>query len=288
MTRGNVPAGNKRFEIDINEGHYPNEVNTNIHNWSDITVVDGKKTHPSHSKSHPFGVEPNRSIQLEIPITTKKVRLSSKQDKHFHIGEFQIFNVNAAGYPNVLEDGATKAGLTNFAADPKTLIEVSGHFNPDKPRPLSVLTDGKSKSSWISPRDGEKWIEFTFDSPKTIGCIQFSNGWNGKHGWTALLTNYKVEYDNGSDWVEIGSFDLNAGEFNFASDFHVFGLEWNADELIFTVDGEEIRREKNTFCHTPSPIWLSLAIISWDGEITDAIDGTSMDVDYVRYYQKRK
>ena len=46
------PAVGKRFEIDINEGHYPDKVNTAIHNWSDITVKpDGKQTHPSFGKS---------------------------------------------------------------------------------------------------------------------------------------------------------------------------------------------------------------------------------------------
>lgn len=42
MTRGQDPTEGKRFEIDINEGHYPNEVNTNIHNWTDVkTNADG-------------------------------------------------------------------------------------------------------------------------------------------------------------------------------------------------------------------------------------------------------
>lgn len=31
MTRDKVQT---KFEIDINEGHYPNEVNMNLHNWS--------------------------------------------------------------------------------------------------------------------------------------------------------------------------------------------------------------------------------------------------------------
>jgi hypothetical protein len=35
-------------------------------------------------------------------------------------------------------------------------------------------------------------------------------------------------------------------------------------------------------------VWLSLAIIKWAGEVTDAIDGTVMEVDYVRVYEKKK
>jgi beta-glucanase (GH16 family) len=133
MTRHKTPPlKGKSFEIDINEGHYPSKINTNIHNWSDIKVVNGKKTHPSSSKSFSF-----------------------------------------------------------------------------------------------------------------------------------------------------------AGKHDFGRDFHTYGLEWNENELVFFLDGKAIRREKNSFCHSEAPIWLSLAIIGWGGKITDAIDGTFMEVDYVRVYQRK-
>lgn len=134
MTMGQQPSGKKAFEIDINEGHFPNEVNTNIHNHTDVTIVNGRKTHPSSSKSFAF-----------------------------------------------------KEG------------------NP-----------------------------------------------------------------------------------NFARDYQTYGLEWTERELVFYFNGREIRREKNDFCHQPAPVWLSLAIIGWGGKITDAIDGTFMEVDYVRIYQPRQ
>jgi beta-glucanase (GH16 family) len=127
-----APPGQKNFEIDINEGHFPNKLNTNIHNHSDTKVVNGKRTHPTAHKS------------------------------------------------------------------------------------------------------------FTFK------------------------------------------------EHDFAHDFHVFGFEWTEQELVWYLDGKEIRREKNVFCLSPASVWLSLAIIKWAGEVTDAIDGTAMEVDYVRVYEKKK
>jgi beta-glucanase (GH16 family) len=137
MTNTKPPEGKKSFEIDINEGHYPNKVNTNIHNHSDSIVVNGKKTHPTSSRSFSFG---------------------TKQEDN-------------------------------------------------KPAPA-----------------------------------------------------------------------------DFAKEFHTYGLAWSADELVFYMDGKELRREKNQFCHSPAPVWLSLAIIAWGGKVTDAIDGTFMEVDYVRVY----
>jgi beta-glucanase (GH16 family) len=130
-TGTNKIANGKFFEIDVNEGHYPNKVANNIHNHSDSTVVKGKRTHPSASRS------------------------------------------------------------------------------------------------------------FT----------------------------YKDQ--------------------DFARDFQVHGLEWNERELVFYLNGKEVRRVKNEFCYSPASVWLSLAVIPWGGKITDAIDGTAMEVDYVRIYRRK-
>ena len=130
-----APPGHKHFEIDINEGHFPSELATNIHNHSDVTVVNGKRTHPTSSRKYQF--------------------------------------------------------------------------------------------------------------------------------------------------------DTKHGEYDFARDFHVFGLQWTESELIFYLDGKKIRQEKNVFCRSAAAVWLSEAIIPWAGPVTDAIDGTAMEVDYVRVYQKK-
>lgn len=122
----------KRFEIDINEGHFPSEINMNIHNWSDVTNVDGK---PRHFSAHKSFTPPNK---------------------------------------------------------------------PD-----------------------------------------------------------------------------------LGKEFHLYGLLWTSEELVFFFDGQEIRREKNTFCHTPCPVWLSEAIIKWGGAVSDTIDQTYMEVDYVKVYKLR-
>ena len=133
MTRQDAPEPSigKRFEIDINEGHYPNKVNTAYHNWTDITIhPDGTRTHPSYGK------------------------------------------------------------------------------------------------------------EFTFEN------------------------------------------------YDFSKEYHLFGLEWTTDELIYYLDRKEIRREKNSICLSPVPVWLSLAILSWQ-DVTDKIDGTFMEIDYVRVYNRK-
>ena len=43
------------------------------------------------------------------------------------------------------------------------------------------------------------------------------------------------------------------------------------------------------FCFIPAPVYLSLAIIGYGaGPVTDAIDGTQMEVDYVRIYERKE
>jgi beta-glucanase (GH16 family) len=288
MTQGKVPAGKKAFEIDINEGHFPNEVNTNIHNWSDIKVVNGKKTHPSSSKSFSFGLRPDVSIQLEIPVKTRRVRLISNNGNHFHIGEFRIYNVNPAGYPQALSKTADKdkPSLVNFAREKGTRISASGSHKPGS-NTAPLLVDGDITKRWVTNIDGVKSVEFTLAGERQIGCVQFVQGWPDKGSWRGMMDNYRIEYHNGSKWVAMAQFDINQGNYNFARDYQTYGLEWSEKELIFYFNGKEIRREKNAFCHSPAPIWLSLAIIPWGGKITDAIHGTAMEVDYVRVYQRK-
>ena len=283
------PDKGKRFEIDINEGHYPNEINTNIHNWSDITTLpDGRRTHPSASKSFAFGLRPDVTIQLEIPVRTRRVRLVSNHSSHFHLGEFRIYNVNTAGYPDPFSPTADKdrPGLVNFARDPGVKIKASG-FYKDGPDTTAKLVDGDIHQRWITQAAGQKSVEFVFPEERTVGCVQFINGWSEKGNWKVMMDDYRVEYHDGQKWVSMAAFDIKEGAYNFARDFHIYGLDWTPEELVFYFNGREIRRAKNEFAHSPSPVWLSLAIIRWAGNITDAIDGTQMEVDYVRVYKRR-
>lgn len=98
------------------------------------------------------------------------------------------------------------------------------------------------------------------------------------------IINMNIHNWSGEHWSKSKKRTVEGA--NLADDFHTYGLEWNKDELIWYFDGKEIRREQNTICHGESSVWLSLAIIKWAGPVTDDIDGTSMDVDYVRVYQK--
>ena len=99
------------------------------------------------------------------------------------------------------------------------------------------------------------------------------------------MANMNIHNWSGKHWAK--SQKWKASGHNLSQEFHVYGLEWNKNELVWWFDGQEIRRETNAICHGPAPVFLSSAIIKWAGEVTDRIDGTAMDVDYVRIYQRR-
>jgi len=130
---------------------------------------------------------------------------------------------------------------------------------------------GTNNSFWLMTRDMPKDAPGQFEIDINEGHYPDEinmniHNWSGKH-WSKAI-HQKVE----------GA--------ALADEFHVYGLDWNKGELIWYYDGKEIRREANTLCHQEAPVLLSLAIIKWSGPVTDAIDGTSMDVDYVRVFQR--
>lgn len=73
-------------------------------------------------------------------------------------------------------------------------------------------------------------------------------------------------------------------DIDFSKDFHTFGLDWNEQTLDYYLDGEMIWSIPNTFAHQAAPIWFSLAVSQWAGDVTDAIDGTAAEVEYIRHF----
>ena len=281
MAGNDVPV---RFEIDINEGKYPNKVDMNIHNHTEvITKADGTKSHPSNPLSYSPGadnIKPAYSFPLEQEIKTKKIRLVSNNAAHFHIREFRVFS-KSASYPEPLNGNSST--LANLAKSAK--VTCSGTYPDDyEQRKQENSIDGTITTSWVSQKEGQKYLQLEWSQEIGIGCIQFVNGWQSGGNWNGLISDYKVEYWDGTIWINIASYNV-IDEGDFSNDFHVFALEWNSKELIWFLDSVEIRRESNVFCKYPAPVYLSSAIINWDGEVTDAIDGTSMDVDWVKIYQ---
>lgn len=271
--KNQTPAKGKIFEIDINEGHFPNEVNTNIHDSGNITIdTNGRKRHPTDAKSHIYGTQHKLNFPLENPVTTTKIRLVSNDHNYIHIRKFNVY------------DSVNTVERTNLVVDSGVSVSASGSRNNNTIAEKAL--DNNIKSSWTSQQNGTKWLELEWNSEQTVAEIEFFNGWDHNGSWDGLIGDFSLLYFSDGEWKTITELDVE-NEINFAQEYQTYGLEWNESEIIFYFNGEEIRRERNDFSHSLTPIWLSLAIIAWDGPVTDDIDGTSMKVDYVRYFKRK-
>lgn len=136
-----------------------------------------------------------------------------------------------------------------------------------------AAASGTNNSFWLMPEDAK---DFEIDI-------------NEGHYSSIVNTNvHHRSYTDNSGSYPTYSESFTYEYFDFSSEYHLFGLEWSENEMVFYLDRIEIRRVKNNFCFNPTPIWLSLAVIEWAGSVTDGINGTQMEVDYVRVYKSKK
>ena len=77
---------------------------------------------------------------------------------------------------------------------------------------------------------------------------------------------------------------------DYRDGFHIFSAEWTENEIVFYVDGREIRRHTTTYSNHPMQVYLSTAIMkeATEEELLKDVDGKAMEVEYVRVYQRKK
>lgn len=74
--------------------------------------------------------------------------------------------------------------------------------------------------------------------------------------------------------------------FRLADDFHVYGLEWNTEEIKYYIDGVLRHSQANTDWH--QPLYLNFdseTIPSWFGLPAAATLPSTFEIDYIRAYQ---
>ncbi len=276
----------KDLEIDINEGHYPNEINTNTH---DRRKLDSSQKNISNPKCFALGEtsSPEIKVQFNQPITTDKIRISTNHTGQVHIRDIGIYPEFDGAYPNLLEaKGKLARGVENFAKSAK--LSVSG-FGKNEGYDAKNAVDDDTRTSWLSQAKGEKFIELDFGGAKNISLIKFVSGWQKGGSWNRCVNSYKIEYNKDGAWVEAASKEGGSGGIDLSKDFHTYGFEWSKDELVFYFDGKELRRLKNDIFHEGMYLFFSTAILLWagDGEIPPTVDGTEMVVDWVRFYGQK-
>lgn len=278
-----VESKGSTFEIDINEGKYPNIVATN---YADT------QTSKSDAKAFIYGSSPIQKIMHETgKVKYRYFKLVSNQGARFHIQEFCAFPA-LDSYPDLNKPYDTwtpeqKAGDYAYKAKVESSDAYAG-WNGN-------TVDRKVGTTWCSKDEGEKWLIFDLGQERTISCFLFLSG--STYGasdpsdpstWvTGLLNEYKIYGSNDKvNWTEVVSKE-NTQNIDFSKEYHTFGLEWNEDFFAYYVDRKMVRKIENNWCYSPATIFVSGAVVLWAGEITDALDGATMEVDYVRIYKKK-
>ncbi|MEM1166113.1 MAG: family 16 glycosylhydrolase [Planctomycetota bacterium] len=80
--------------------------------------------------------------------------------------------------------------------------------------------------------------------------------------------------------------ELMITEESTSDHFHVYAAEWTPTEITFYFNGRRVRTVEHDYCREPSRVRLSSAVGAFAGTVTDALDGTAMEVDYVRVFRR--
>ena len=75
-------------------------------------------------------------------------------------------------------------------------------------------------------------------------------------------------------------------DYDFHEDFHIYGLLWTPDELVWYLDGKEVFRRKNDFFKRPLHIIFDAEIMeTWDGLPNSDDLPSTFEVDYLRVWR---
>ena len=77
-------------------------------------------------------------------------------------------------------------------------------------------------------------------------------------------------------------------DYDFFSEYHIYGFLWTPDELIWFLDGKEVFRRKNDFFKRPLYIVFDAEIMeTWDGLPNSNDLPSNFYVDYVRVWRNK-
>jgi len=263
----------------------------NLHNWSGKHWSKGARWFSAKLTSE--GDDgPEFTAVLPQGSKTAKLRVLSTGSNAIRVQEIRVFKPSKDGYPKAFPS-ALEAQPEAMEIARSAKVSASSELRPDRSAANAVDGVLKGDKPWTPLFDAEPhWLELDWNEPQEIGAVQLVAGWSDPAGdWHDVSNGFKIQLWNGSEWTSVAERTPKpekeiSEELNLGKSLHVYALDWSEKELVYYFDGQEIRRIPNEICHREAPVYLSLAIIRWAGRVTDEIDGKSMDVQYVRVWQK--
>jgi beta-glucanase (GH16 family) len=129
---------------------------------------------------------------------------------------------------------------------------------------------------WFYAKGFDKWTE-----------IDVYEVWPGAPGKERLCSTNLHVFDLPDGKPDHAYLGLWTAPFSLADDYHVYGLEWSPQFLLFFVDGVLIRRKINTAWHQDLSLNLDVEIMANLTGMPGERDGViPYSIDYVRGFKK--
>jgi beta-glucanase (GH16 family) len=185
----------------------------------------------------------------KLHLTMRKEKLPDEKDKNFHdYTSASLYTTGRSGY-----------GYYEVLAKP--------------------MNSAGSSAFWFQREGLPDW---------TTEIDVFEISGNGKNGLDRryFMTLHVFRTPTSTEHFQVG--DFWDAPWRLADAYHVYGLEWDKDELKFFVDGVLVRSVENTHWHRPlRMIFDSETMPDWFGMPEDKDLPSTFSVEYVRAWKKK-
>ncbi|WP_290869911.1 family 16 glycosylhydrolase [Aquabacterium sp.] len=277
----NLETGERWCEIDVNEGHYPNEISMNIHNWS------GQHTEDSmvYYTGEPDG---GRGVQRSYRnidaggLTVDEIVLRQRSMSPFRVADIKLFqNSSVSDVP--IEVCRT----TDSISGPVCFKSVTASSSL-KDRLPEYAIDNVLTTQWTAVGGQEvksHYIKLKLNHPTQISAVSILEGWvDAYKNVRGAYGKYSVEfYKYGGLLRTVGPSPADRNNVNLSAGFNNYAVDWSSESIKYYFNGVLIRESKNIFCHKPMYVYLSSAVVDWAGEVSDEIKDTAMMVRGVNF-----
>ena len=142
------------------------------------------------------------------------------------------------------------------------------------------MNSALSSAFWLYTPDSVKQEEID------IFEICRRNDTDTAYAHTYFATTHFMIHKQG---VQISDHVAHKTDYKLAEHSIVAGLKWTREEIIWYLDGKEIRRRRNDFWHSPETInFDSEAFPTWWGLPSDEDNGGRFEIEYFRYWSQIK
>ena len=134
--------------------------------------------------------------------------------------------------------------------------------------------------------DNAFWFTDTGDPNNGLEIDVFELGPTAKEYHNRVIMTAHVWGEKG-DKRHWGSLVAYTAPWELGDDYHVWGLEWTKEELIWYIDGSVVRKLKNTNWHLPMKMIFDCEpMIDWFGPVDDKDLPTEFNVKYLRVWRQ--